>query len=69
MFFPKNFMQSIDLKTTQNHQKQSLEGVQKNVFLKDSAKLAEQQLCRSLSFKKVSGNPITGILQPTNGCI
>ena len=53
-------LQKSDLKTTQNPQKQPSEDVLKKAVLKRSAKLAVQQLCRSLSFNKVAEDSIIG---------
>ena len=53
------YLRKSDLKATQNPQKQPPVGVLKKVVYKNFAKLAEQHLCRSLFFNKVSVDFIT----------
>ena len=53
------YLHKSDLKATQNPQKHPPVGVLKKVVLKNFAKLAEQHLCRSLFFNKVSVDFIT----------
>ena len=62
-FYIKFYVKHVhknDLKVTQNPQQQLPVSVLKKVLLKNFAKLAGQNLCRSLFFNKVAGESITG---------
>ena len=62
-FYIKFYLKHLhknNLKATQNPQGQPPVGVLKKVALKNFAKLAGQNLFRSLFFDKVAGDSITG---------